>query len=69
MRVLRITLGQFLAIHNANYNHDTGADRIAKRLAASFGFENGVVIRFDNPILGEYTDYINNLLSKEELAQ
>ena len=68
MRVLKITLGQFLAIHNANYNHDNVANKIVKRLEASCGYERGVVIRFDNPILGEYTDYINNLLSKEELA-
>lgn len=61
-QILRITLAQIVAIHNANYSHDMKANKIIDRLSASFGYDRGAVIPYNNEIIGEYTDHIETLI-------
>ena len=66
--LIQITLGEFLDIHNANYSHDSLADRLAKLLEASLGFNRGAAIPFDNATFGYYCDHIE-LIEKQEILK
>ena len=62
-QLIKITLAQLNAIHNANYGHDEGANKIIERLNRSYNYERTAIIPCTDTIIGEYTDYIDELLN------
>jgi len=65
---IKITLGEFLDIHNVNYSHDNIAVKIAKRLEASLGFNRDAIIPFNNETFGYYCEHIE-LIEKQEIMK
>ena len=59
--ILKCTLGQVKAIHNANYAHDEKANQLFDKLERSYGFDRGAVITLLDENFADYCDHTEKL--------